>query len=207
MPHAIKFALVSFGLHAIVLAMLRPDLMFDAVGFGASSNPASTVMAVEIHPSKEPTEASSVNSVSGKSHHIEQHRKTDPKQSAALSTEEKIQVRRSEKANAGIASSSHDFIATGLLTRMPVPITNIDLDVAEVKDVVATGAVSLAILIDADGSVIDVVSMNADSSLKHFADRVAEVFRRARFSPGEINGKAVKTRLEINVVSEPLVSL
>lgn len=205
MLRAIKFALISLALHAIALTIMRPGEMLGSVALGSSVDVAPSVMTVEIRSSKEPAEASAAMRVSDSFY--DPRTKAHSKKMPAVSSEATAMADRTEKTDAAPTSTNQDFVTVDSLTRMPVPVTNIDLDVAEIRDLAAASAVSLAILIDADGSVIDVINMHTEPSSKLFAEKVAEVFRRARFVPGEINGKAVKARLEINVVSENLVTL
>lgn len=67
-----------------------------------------------------------------------------------------------------------------------------------------TGNITLTVFINADGTVADVISSIETENAREFADRVAARFKGARFSPGEINRKAVKSKLHITVVGEEL---
>lgn len=103
---------------------------------------------------------------------------------------------------------AQDYFPAGRLTRLPAPRGDIDLNVPAINDIAYAGQIELSVLIDDNGIVADVLtSMETESESMHlFADRVAERFKSARFIPGEINGKAVKSRLQITVVSENLPS-
>lgn len=96
-----------------------------------------------------------------------------------------------------------DYLSTGQLTRLPTPLANIDLNVAEISDLAFIGETQITLLIDEKGVVTDVRSATETEDARRFIERVAERFRNAQFRPGEINGKAVKSRLKIAVVSEP----
>jgi len=95
------------------------------------------------------------------------------------------------------------YFPAGRLTRLPFPLADVDLDVTEIDEVAIEGAIELTILVEADGTVADVSASISQNNAQAFADRVAARFQRARFAPGEINGKAVKSQLRITVVSEP----
>lgn len=93
------------------------------------------------------------------------------------------------------------YIPSGLLSRLPSPLSEIDLEALAFEHQVA-GQLDLTLLIDANGTVADVVSFANDEQLRDFSERVAAHFKSARFTPGEINGIAVKSQLKITVVSE-----
>lgn len=96
-----------------------------------------------------------------------------------------------------------DYLSTGQLTRLPAPLADIDLNVAEISDLAFTGETQITLLIDEKGVVTDIRSSTETEDARRFIERVAERFRNAQFRPGEINGKAVKSRLKIAVISEP----
>jgi len=100
--------------------------------------------------------------------------------------------------------SDRDYVIAGRLTRLPVPITDIDLNVAGINDSDVTGKVELTVLVDGAGAVVDVIPAIEMESARAFAERIAARFRIARFKPGEINGKAVNAQLRITVVSESI---
>lgn len=96
------------------------------------------------------------------------------------------------------------YFATGQLTRLPFPLTDIDLNETAIDEVALSTVIELTILVDVYGTVADVVTTIGHDSARIFADRVAAHFYSARFSPGEIDGKAVRSKLQVTVVSEPL---
>jgi len=91
------------------------------------------------------------------------------------------------------------------LTRLPTPLTDIDLNATEIDEVALEGEIELTLLIDADGTVTDILTSVDQDNARIFADRVAARFQNARYSPGEINGTAVRSQLRIKIVSEPRV--
>lgn len=95
------------------------------------------------------------------------------------------------------------YLVPGRLTRQPVLLTEVDLNEDGIDDVAVSGQVELSIFIDSTGLVADVLYLPGNEELLLFAERVAERFRRARFLPGELDGKAVKSQLRVVVVSEP----
>ena len=99
--------------------------------------------------------------------------------------------------------SFQGYFPAGRLTRLPDPITDIDLNITSIDEVALEGEIELTILIDIDGIVVDVSTSVDQGSARVFADRVATCFRSTRFTPGEINGKAVRSQLKIKIVSEP----
>lgn len=102
------------------------------------------------------------------------------------------------------AAATPDFLPPGRLTRLPTPLGEIDLDVPALNQFSFTGALEFSILIDENGVVVDVLSLAETEGEAIFSDRVAERFKHARFSPGEIDGRAVKSQVRIMVVSEDL---
>jgi hypothetical protein len=101
-------------------------------------------------------------------------------------------------------ATAQDYFPAGHLTRLPAPLSEIDLDIPAVNNIGITGKIDLIILIDANGIVADVISLANAEHLRAFSDRVASRFKNTRFAPGEIDGVAVKSQLQITVVSEKL---
>jgi hypothetical protein len=102
------------------------------------------------------------------------------------------------------AVAYQDYLTAGNLTRLPEPITEIDLDVAGINDILVTGKVELTVLINEAGMVVDIIPEVEMENEREFAEVVAQRFRSAHFTPGEINGRAVNSQLKITVVSEVL---
>lgn len=97
-----------------------------------------------------------------------------------------------------------DYFPTGRLTRLPFPLSHIDLNVSAIDEVAHEGAIELTIMVEVDGTVSRVLTSVEHDSASLYAERIAARFRSALFSPGEIDGKAVKSKAQITVVSEPL---
>lgn len=107
-------------------------------------------------------------------------------------------------ASPAIEQPQDDFVSTGHLTRLPAPIGSIELSDLLLNPMGYIGELELGVLIDIDGHVIDVISSTDSPAAQEFAQRVADRFRQTRFSPGEINGRPVRSRLDAVVVSEGL---
>lgn len=108
-----------------------------------------------------------------------------------------------EQSTKGV-NRQEEYLPSGRLTRLPVPLDDIDLNVTAIDEVALEGVIELTILVEADGTVTHVSTMVDHDSVRQYADRVAARFQNARFSPGEIDGKAVRSKVQITVVSEPL---
>lgn len=97
---------------------------------------------------------------------------------------------------------SSGYMPSGRLTRAPHALTDIDLNADDISHTGFAGEVVLTLLIEPDGSVADVLVPTDDADAAAFAELVAARFRSARFSPGEIDGRPVRSELRIKVVSE-----
>lgn len=100
------------------------------------------------------------------------------------------------------AESMPDYVPVGRLTRPPVLLSDIDLNVADISELGLTGQLELTLFIDSNGSVVDVITSTKMKDARLFAERVVRRFKSTRFRPGEIDGKAVNSKLEIMVISE-----
>ncbi|MBC3870493.1 energy transducer TonB [Undibacterium oligocarboniphilum] len=98
---------------------------------------------------------------------------------------------------------SENYFPAGSLTRLPEPVTDIDLNIPAIDEVAVAGKTELTLLIDSDGTVVNVLESGENEDEWAFSRLIAQHFRNARFIPGEINGKAVKSALKITVISEP----
>ena len=97
---------------------------------------------------------------------------------------------------------SEKYFSAGQLTRQPYPLGDIDLSDAAIDEVATEGAVELTILVDEYGVVIDVRMSAEGNAAREFLDRISLRFQGVRFSPGEIDGRAVKSELKVVIVSE-----
>ena len=117
-----------------------------------------------------------------------------------------IEIGNSEKED-GLhykAKSIDDYAIAAQLTRLPQLLSSIDLNVPSMNESTYHGKISLRILINADGTVDEVLTSIDTEQARDFADRVATQFQNARFKPGEVRGRAVKSQLQITVVKENL---
>lgn len=103
--------------------------------------------------------------------------------------------------------SHHDYHTPGRLTRLPFPLAEIDLNEAAIDEVAIEGSVELTVSVNEDGTVANVSTANKNENVRRFVDRIGALFLTVRFSPGEIDGKAVKAQFKIEVVSEALTTL
>jgi hypothetical protein len=85
------------------------------------------------------------------------------------------------------------------------PAQDIDLEPPELLGVPGQGKLILVLWINESGTVDRVET--ASSQVADTTEKViAEQFRRAVFSPAQLDGKAVKSRMKIEVVVRPPVS-
>jgi hypothetical protein len=124
---------------------------------------------------------------------------------AIATTVEKQSVDFVRQAANGDAFQS--FFPATQLTRLPFPITEIDLNADNIDEVAVGGQIELSILIDEAGRVVDVSVREGGAESPVFAERVARRFFDSKFSPGEINGQRVRSQLLISVISEPRSSV
>lgn len=111
---------------------------------------------------------------------------------------------KSEESNSFDPAEALPYLPAGRLTRPPVLLSDIDLNVAEITELAHPGRIELTILIDANGLIADVLPSVENADMRLFADRVAARLSSVRFLPGELEGNPVKSQLKIIVVSEDL---
>ncbi len=100
------------------------------------------------------------------------------------------------------ATQPDNWLPSGRLTRLPVPLDPVDLDQPDMQAAGFTGRIELTVLVDRHGRVTHVRSGSRDPAAQAFVLRAAGRFRSARFTPGEVDGVAVNAILKISVVSE-----
>lgn len=100
------------------------------------------------------------------------------------------------------STADQDYLPAERLTRLPEPAEHIDPNLATINDIPFAGQIQLTVLIDANGMVADVITSVESNDARILAERIAAHFKDARFIPGEIDGKAVKSRLQITVVGK-----
>lgn len=190
----LKFLLASLCMHlAVSWLLLRPGSFEHGVAQGGWDRVPALTVSLLAADNRQVT-AESV----GRS--TEQTYSDDsppaPKPSPALMPMNSLEVLKSHTAQDYVS------VSTGRLTRLPSPLGDIDLDVAEISGLGYAGQARLTILINADGSVVDVLGESDAGDAHEFVKRVAARFRSTRFMPGEIDGVAVNSQMQITVVSE-----
>jgi outer membrane biosynthesis protein TonB len=104
------------------------------------------------------------------------------------------------RESAAVAAIPATFFDPARLTEKPRPLSEPPLDL--LHPILATsGVVRLVLYIDENGQV---TSTEIDSATlpPAAAERAAAIFAALRFSPGRIDGTAVKTRVRITVGAE-----
>lgn len=189
----VKIFLCSLFIHLVGLWFLwqREPIEYDAARNMRSSGTSPSILAVRIVASERKQKQATSQSL-GKEILV----------ATQETTAETKEVGNSAK-QASENVSFEGYYPAGRLTRLPAPLTDIDLNVTAIDEVALEGEIELMILIDVDGTVVDVSTSVGQDSTRAFADRVMGRFQSARFTPGEIDGKAVRSQLKIKVVSEP----
>lgn len=194
--HIAKFSICSLGLHVVVLSLFWHIRPFEhggvphAKGFPMTvtvSLKAGDTDAITPTPSEERQVSEDITPVVQPS--------TSPSE-----------LEDPETPAAQNFLPSNDYLSSGKLTQQPSPVTPIDLNIAEISGIAFSGSVDLTILIDVDGAVVDVIPSSEAENAGEFIERVVERFRSARFTPGEINGRPVRSQVRVTVVSEELPS-
>lgn len=90
----------------------------------------------------------------------------------------------------------------GLLTKLPRPLDEIDLNAPEITSSAQTSKIHLMLSLSAAGLVegVEVVSGVDELQSSAWLEQVVRRFRRARFSPGELGGKAVPSEVPVTVI-------
>ena len=107
---------------------------------------------------------------------------------------------RADRAPAKPTAPPAIFFDPSQLTERPTPLTEPPLDLLH-SVLARAGTADLLLSIDESGNV---VSVDVDSATlpAAVAERAAAIFSTMRFSPGRIDGTAVKTRVRITVGAE-----
>ncbi len=113
----------------------------------------------------------------------------------------------SSMAPIGVAQSVHvtateEYVPSGRLTSLPTPLTEIDLNISTINSLDFVGKMELTLLIGADGAVDEVITVGAAEEMGSFPDQVAARFKNALFKAGEIDGRSVRSRLQVTIISE-----
>jgi hypothetical protein len=99
-----------------------------------------------------------------------------------------------------VAAIPATFFDPSQLTEKPRPLTEPPLDLLH-PILASPGVVHLVLYIDESGNVTSTEIDSATLPLPA-AERAAAIFAALRFSPGRIDGSAVKTRVRITVGAE-----
>lgn len=194
-PASVKFLLFSLCLHFALVSLFwqKGSAEYGVVHEKVGASSTSVVLFARVVPEENP----SARTISRQVPVV-----TDLQVTPESPMEIKTTSRLAKPKFNPEAVSDLEYVIAGHLTRLPVPITDIDLNEAGINDSDVTGMVELTVLVDRYGTVVDVIPVVEMESTRAFAERVAQRFRIARFEPGEINGKAVNAQLRIIVVSE-----
>lgn len=195
----LKFSLASIGMHlAVSWGVLHSGSFEHGVAQGSRSADSPLTVSL-LAPESKPDTADSLRELAAQTASIESLPAPEtPPEPAPI-------IRPVGIPDALQSLAVQDYVEPGRLTRVPAPASEIDLNVAEISSLGYSGRTNLTILINADGTVADVVSGPEEQGAPEFVERVAARFKGARFIPGEIDGVAVKSRLKITVVSEDLL--
>ncbi|TFW09376.1 hypothetical protein E4K72_06330 [Oxalobacteraceae bacterium OM1] len=198
----------SVGLHAVVFALLAYAAHFDSgLAVAATGTPEMTARIMRVsmaEPVQSPAAAPQFAAASLATYRSPR----PPRRSVAAPAPQPSPAAETTPPAASVTPPVPEQIfghyTEGKLTKLPAPITDIDLNIPAINGLQYTGRADLTVLIDTDGRVLDVLIASETDSVNAFADRVAARFREARFAPGEIDGVPVKSALHAVVVSESL---
>lgn len=187
-----RFILCSLALHLAVLWLFRQPLFEYGTAQGTTSRDFALAVTLV-------TDAAANTAAT--------HRETAAAEPAQPAEDMSAIPARSPRTPAlpdtPAAGAGMDYLTAGQLTRLPAPLEDIDLDVPEISALAFAGKAALTILIDVDGTVAGVLAETGSPQESEFADLVAAIFRKTRFTPGQIDGKPVRSKLQVTVVSEP----
>jgi hypothetical protein len=111
-------------------------------------------------------------------------------------------VEPSGLARAPHLESAEEYALSGRLTSLPTPLADIDLNTSSINSGSFAGKTELTLLIGANGIVDEVITASEPEEARAFLEQVAVRFKNTRFKPGEIDGRAVKSRLQVTIISE-----
>ena len=124
-----------------------------------------------------------------------------------------VETRRTEPAPVPASQSAdsdglgdENFVDARLLSVRPSPRAEIHLPEASMGSRLGAARARLTLFINEDGRVVRVRVDTSDLTAQTQND-VVQVFSAAAFEPGEIGGRRVKSRLQLEVVVEPAPTL
>lgn len=183
MPH---YVAVSLLLHLLVAWLIFPYLS------GAADRPSALPdrLEVVIRPSHD----REISETAAKSLPDE----SDPKPSASQAP--LANAPRSEVAP-GVLSIAR-FHERDELTRQPHVVENVDLNPLQFHLSQSTAPLRLQLHVDASGLVVDIIVL-APSHATDVIDHAKSLLSKLRFSPGEIDGHPVGSKITIEVLLAP----
>lgn len=95
-----------------------------------------------------------------------------------------------------VAPLIDDYLPTRLLTDLPSPIESVDATPSGLKLEGVVGEIEFVLLISSEGKV-DAVLVIRSSLPDILVEHTKSAFQKARFTPGRINGTAVRSRVRI----------
>lgn len=93
------------------------------------------------------------------------------------------------------------YYSTDQLSKRPQPTAPAELDVPEIRPIIAAGTVILKLWINELGYVVSVDVEKSDLP-EIFSETAVAAFRSLRFTPGELNGRRVGAVMRIQVTYE-----
>ena len=191
-PRLAKFFLCSIFIHLITLKLLGA---VDLIEYGSAQNMRSSVayssvLAATIVASPLPLKQVVAQSIEKQKDIVE------PKIAMAVTQGEGALEIVSEN------EPLQGYVPVGNLTNPPFPLGDIDLNVSEIDEVAVDGKMELTLYIDEVGTVVEVVMSAGVVESSVFVERVAKRFYNTQFSPGEIQGKRVKSKFTVTIISE-----
>lgn len=192
-----KFSICSLCLHFAVISLFSHVRPFEH-GSARINHRAQSTVAVRLVPGDEKPLLSA----------LQQRQELE-----AVAADEKpssqLTAPAIEEVSTPIAertAPTDEFLSSGQLTQRPTPLSQIDLNIDEISEIPFSGMVDLIIRIDVDGSVVDVTASTDAKNADEFIERVSARFKSARFRPGEVNGRPVRSELRVTVMSEAVPS-
>jgi hypothetical protein len=198
-PGLVKFSLCSLGLHAAIFLWLWHPTSFHSGIAVEARDRSNAVIATLLQGTRLPEQPPTAE-------HAEKSTALPTGRGARTTPFAVAESKPLNIAEMEMLSPGGIYLPAGQLTRLPAPISDIDLNVADINAIEFSGTAELNLMIDADGTVAHIVLPDSAEVDRTFSERVAERLRQAHFLPGEIDGKAVKSQVRIVVVSKRLPS-
>jgi hypothetical protein len=188
------FSLCSLSVHLLALSMLGPEATFE---HGTTRSNDASALRVRIVASDPALQMRPREAVELQNPHLE-----------SLTRQVHASPAESTPVPTPVGPvAAQEYLQRGQLTRLPTPLSEIDLNAVQLGEMGFSGQLELVVMIDAEGAVVEVRNYAIEENARAFADGVAAHFRNARFTPGEVHGRPVRSQLRITVVSEHEASL